>query len=60
MLTYAHVPNVIGAVARVRNCLSQAIHRFHHHEQGFFWTSDSRLSLHLMQKALVKCSVYLR
>lgn len=31
--------NVIGAVARVRNCLSQAIHRFYH-EQGFFWTSS--------------------
>ncbi|KUI99198.1 asparagine--tRNA ligase [Vibrio sp. MEBiC08052] len=30
--------NVIGAVARVRNCLSQAIHRFYH-EQGFFWVS---------------------
>ncbi|MGF1865007.1 asparagine--tRNA ligase [Enterovibrio norvegicus] len=30
--------NVIGAVARVRNCLSQAIHRFYH-EQGYFWVS---------------------
>ncbi|WP_163935039.1 asparagine--tRNA ligase [Paraferrimonas sp. SM1919] len=30
--------NVIGAVARVRNCLSQAIHRFYH-EQGFIWMS---------------------
>ncbi|WP_413110493.1 asparagine--tRNA ligase [Thaumasiovibrio sp. DFM-14] len=30
--------NVIGAVARVRNCLSQAIHRFYH-EQGYFWMS---------------------
>ncbi|MFC6440202.1 asparagine--tRNA ligase [Bowmanella sp. JS7-9] len=30
--------NVIGAVARVRNCLSQAIHRFFH-EQGYFWVS---------------------
>jgi asparaginyl-tRNA synthetase len=30
--------NVIGAVARVRNCLSQAIHRFYH-EQGFLWIS---------------------
>ena len=30
--------NVIGAVARVRHCLSQAIHRFYH-EQGFFWVS---------------------
>ncbi len=31
--------NVIGAVARVRNCLSQAIHRFYH-ENGFFWVSS--------------------
>ncbi|MEZ8144239.1 asparagine--tRNA ligase [Enterovibrio norvegicus FF-33] len=30
--------NVIGSVARVRNCLSQAIHRFYH-EQGYFWVS---------------------
>ncbi|GAA0346200.1 asparagine--tRNA ligase [Bowmanella denitrificans] len=30
--------NVIGAVARVRNCLSQAIHRFFH-ERGYFWVS---------------------
>lgn len=30
--------NVIGAVARVRNCLSQAIHRFYH-EQGYLWMS---------------------
>jgi asparaginyl-tRNA synthetase len=30
--------NIIGAVARVRNCLSQAIHRFFH-EQGFNWIS---------------------
>ncbi|GLO61040.1 asparagine--tRNA ligase [Vibrio sp. MACH09] len=30
--------NVIGAVARVRNSLSQAIHRFYH-EQGYFWMS---------------------
>lgn len=28
--------NTIGAVMRVRHCLSQAIHRFFH-EQGFFW-----------------------
>ncbi len=28
--------NVIGAVTRVRNCLAQAIHRFHH-EQGYMW-----------------------
>lgn len=30
--------NVIGAVTRVRNCLSQAIHRFFH-EQGYYWIS---------------------
>ncbi|GAB3035810.1 asparagine--tRNA ligase [Bowmanella dokdonensis] len=30
--------NVIGAVARIRNCLSHAIHRFFH-EQGYFWIS---------------------
>ena len=30
--------NVMGAVTRVRNCLSQAIHRFFH-EQGYFWIS---------------------
>ncbi len=30
--------NVIGAVARVRNCLAQAIHRFYH-ENGYFWVS---------------------
>ena len=30
--------NIIGAVARVRNTLSQAIHRFYH-EQGFIWVS---------------------
>jgi len=28
--------NTIGAVTRVRDCLSQAIHRFFHQE-GFFW-----------------------
>jgi asparaginyl-tRNA synthetase len=28
--------NVIGAVTRVRHCLSQAIHRFFH-EHGFYW-----------------------
>ncbi|WP_323844507.1 asparagine--tRNA ligase [Microbulbifer magnicolonia] len=28
--------NVSGAVARVRNCIAQAIHRFYH-EQGFNW-----------------------
>lgn len=28
--------NTISAVTRVRDCLSQAIHRFFH-EQGFFW-----------------------
>jgi asparaginyl-tRNA synthetase len=28
--------NTLGAVTRVRHCLSQAIHRFFH-EEGFFW-----------------------
>nr|MCH1932198.1 asparagine--tRNA ligase [Shewanella shenzhenensis] len=28
----------IGAVMRVRNCLSQAIHRFYH-ENGFIWVA---------------------
>lgn len=28
--------NTIGAIARVRHCLSQAIHRYFH-EHGFFW-----------------------
>lgn len=28
--------NLIGAVARVRNCLAQATHRFFH-ERGFYW-----------------------
>lgn len=35
--------NVIGAVARVRNCLSQAIHRFFH-EHGYFWISTPILT----------------
>ncbi|PIP79793.1 MAG: asparagine--tRNA ligase [Gammaproteobacteria bacterium CG22_combo_CG10-13_8_21_14_all_40_8] len=30
--------NIIGAVTRVRNCLSQAIHRFFH-ENGYCWIS---------------------
>ncbi|EOC0875977.1 asparagine--tRNA ligase [Cronobacter malonaticus] len=30
--------NLIGAVARVRHTLTQALHRFFH-EQGFFWVS---------------------
>lgn len=30
--------NIMGAVMRVRNCLSQAIHRFYH-ENGFMWVS---------------------
>lgn len=30
--------NIIGAVARVRSCLSQAVHRFFH-ERGFNWLS---------------------
>ena len=28
--------NIIGAVTRVRHCLSQAVHRFFH-ERGFYW-----------------------
>ena len=28
--------NTLGAIARVRHCLSQAIHRYFH-ERGFFW-----------------------
>lgn len=35
--------NIIGAVTRVRNCLSQAIHRFFH-EQGYFWISTPILT----------------
>ena len=37
--TVAHLrprTNSIGAVARVRHCLTQAIHRFFH-ERGYFW-----------------------
>lgn len=36
---YAHLrprTNIIGAVTRVRHCLSQAIHNFFH-ENGFYW-----------------------
>ncbi len=35
--------NVIGAVTRVRHCLSQAIHRFFH-EQGHYWISTPILT----------------
>lgn len=35
--------NIIGAVTRVRNCLSQAIHRFFH-EQGYLWISTPILT----------------
>ncbi len=35
--------NVIGAVTRVRNCLSQAIHRFFH-ERGYMWISTPILT----------------
>ena len=35
--------NVIGAVTRVRNCLSQALHRFFH-ERGYFWVSTPILT----------------
>jgi asparaginyl-tRNA synthetase len=37
--TVAHLrprTNTFGAVTRVRNCLSQAVHRFFH-ERGFYW-----------------------
>lgn len=43
---YAHLrprTNVIGAVTRVRNCLSQAIHRFFH-ENGYVWISTPILT----------------
>lgn len=35
--------NIIGAVTRVRNCLSQAVHRFFH-EHGYFWISTPILT----------------
>ncbi|WP_115718590.1 asparagine--tRNA ligase [Gallaecimonas mangrovi] len=35
--------NIIGAVARVRNCLSQAIHRFFH-QNGYFWMASPILT----------------
>jgi asparaginyl-tRNA synthetase len=35
--------NVIGAVTRVRNCLSQAVHRFFH-ERGYYWISTPILT----------------
>ncbi|BDY04410.1 asparagine--tRNA ligase [Ferrimonas sp. YFM] len=35
--------NLIGAVMRVRNCLSQAIHRFYH-ERGFIWAATPVLT----------------
>lgn len=38
---FAHLrprTNVIGAVTRIRNCLSQALHRFFH-EHGYYWIS---------------------
>ncbi|GAA5187446.1 asparagine--tRNA ligase [Ferrimonas gelatinilytica] len=35
--------NITGAVMRVRNCLSQAIHRFYH-ENGFIWVSTPILT----------------
>ncbi|MFC3120739.1 asparagine--tRNA ligase [Agaribacter flavus] len=43
---YAHLrprTNIIGAVTRVRNCLSQAIHRFFH-EKGYMWISTPILT----------------
>ena len=30
--------NLFGAVARIRHCLAQAVHRFYH-ENGFYWIS---------------------
>ena len=46
--------NVMGAVTRVRNCLSQAIHRFYH-ERGYCWVSTpmfrvSTLDMHNLPK----------
>ena len=35
--------NIIGAVTRVRNCLSQAVHRFFH-EHGYYWISTPILT----------------
>jgi asparaginyl-tRNA synthetase len=35
--------NIIGAVTRVRNCLSQAVHRFFH-EEGYCWISTPILT----------------
>jgi asparaginyl-tRNA synthetase len=35
--------NVMGAVTRIRNCLSQAIHRFFH-ERGYCWISTPILT----------------
>ncbi len=35
--------NIIGAVTRVRNCLSQAVHRFFH-ENGYLWISTPILT----------------
>lgn len=35
--------NLIGAVFRVRNCLSQAIHRFFH-QNGYFWMASPILT----------------
>ncbi|GLS84684.1 asparagine--tRNA ligase [Paraferrimonas haliotis] len=35
--------NIIGSVMRVRNCLSQALHRFFH-EQGYLWVSTPILT----------------
>ncbi len=37
-LTCVRAQNLIGAVARVRHTLAQALHRFFN-EQGFFWVS---------------------
>lgn len=43
---YAHLrprTNVTGAVMRVRNCLSQALHRFFH-ERGYMWVATPILT----------------
>ena len=56
---YAHLrprTNVIGAVTRVRNCLSQAIHRFFH-EKGYFWISTPILTASDTEGA-GECSAY--
>jgi asparaginyl-tRNA synthetase len=46
--TVAHLrprTNTFGAVARVRHCLAQAIHRFFH-ERGFYWIHTPIITTH--------------